>query len=77
MLSTFPRGTVLLSNDGVFPTADVSTECFEENLLPNGTLLPNSSHMSVFSLYQFLVLTPSRKRKRGMALILFALLLTG
>jgi hypothetical protein len=33
------------------------TECFVENLLPNGVLLPNSAHMSVSSLYQFLVLT--------------------
>jgi hypothetical protein len=31
MLSTFTRGTVLLSNDDVLPTADASTECFEEN----------------------------------------------
>jgi hypothetical protein len=27
------------------------------HLLPNGVLLPNSAHMSIFSLYQFLVLT--------------------
>jgi hypothetical protein len=39
------------------PTADASTECFEENLLPNGAILLNSPHMSVSSLYQFLVLT--------------------
>jgi hypothetical protein len=58
MLSAFTRGTVLLPNDDVLPTADASTECFEENLLPNGALLPNSAHMSVSSLYQFLVLTP-------------------
>jgi hypothetical protein len=51
------RGTALLPNDDVLPTADASTECFEENLLPNGILLPNSAHMSVSSLYQFLVLT--------------------
>jgi hypothetical protein len=44
-------------NDDVLPTADASIECFEENLLPNGALLPNSAHMSVSSLYQFLVLT--------------------
>jgi hypothetical protein len=44
-------------NDDVLPTADASTECFKENLLPNGALLPNSAHMSVFSLNQFLVLT--------------------
>jgi hypothetical protein len=44
-------------NDDVLPTADASTECFEENLLPNGVLLPNLAHMSVSSLYQFLVLT--------------------
>jgi hypothetical protein len=55
--SAFIRGTTLLPNDDVLPTADASTECFEENLLPNGVLLPNSAHMSVSSLYQFLVLT--------------------
>jgi hypothetical protein len=47
----------LLLNDDALPTADASTECFEENLLPNGALLPNSAHMSLSSLYQFLVLT--------------------
>jgi hypothetical protein len=57
MLSTFTRGTVLLPNDDVLPTANASTECFEENLLPKGALLPNSAHMSLSSLYQFLVLT--------------------
>jgi hypothetical protein len=51
------RETTLLSNDGVLPTAGIFTECFEENLLPNGVLLPNSAHMSVSFLYQFLVLT--------------------
>jgi hypothetical protein len=56
--STFIRGTTLLLNDDVLPTADASTECFKENLLLNGVLLPNSAHMSVSSLYQFLVLTP-------------------
>jgi hypothetical protein len=55
--SAFIRGTVLLPNDDVLPTADASTECFEDNLLPNGVLLSNSAHMSVSSLYQFLVLT--------------------
>jgi hypothetical protein len=55
--SAFTHGTVLLPNDNVLPTADASTECFEENLLPNGVLLPNSAHLSVSSLYQFLVLT--------------------
>jgi hypothetical protein len=55
--SAFIHGTTLLPNDDVLPTADASTECFEENLLPNGVLLPNSAHMSVSSLYQFLVLT--------------------
>jgi hypothetical protein len=55
--SAFICGTALLPNDDVLPTADASTECFEENLLPNGVLLPNSAHMSVSSLYQFLVLT--------------------
>jgi hypothetical protein len=57
MLSSFTRGTVLLPNDDVLPTADASTECSEENLLPNGALLPNSAHMPVSSMYQFLVLT--------------------
>jgi hypothetical protein len=56
-VSAFNRGTALLSNDYALPTVDASTECFEENLLPNGTLLPNSAHMSISSLYQFLVLT--------------------
>jgi hypothetical protein len=55
--SAFIRGTVLLPNDDVLPTANAFTECFEENLPPNGVLLPNSAHMSVSSLYQFLVLT--------------------
>jgi hypothetical protein len=54
--SALIRGTALLLNDDVLPTADASTECFEENILPNGVLLPNSAHMSVSSLYQFLVL---------------------
>jgi hypothetical protein len=57
MLSAFTCGTVLLLIDDALPTADASTECFEENLLPNGAFLPNSSHMSVSSLYHFLVLT--------------------
>jgi hypothetical protein len=43
--------------DGVLLTVDASTERFEENLLPNGATLSNSAHMSVSSLYQFLVLT--------------------
>jgi hypothetical protein len=66
MLSAFTRGTVLLPYDNVLPIADASTERFEENLLPNGALLPNSAHMSVYSLYQFLVLTgkPTLFRKR-------------
>jgi hypothetical protein len=59
MLSTFTRGIVLLPNDDALPTADASTECFEENLLLNGALRPNSAHMSVSPLYQFLVLTDS------------------
>jgi hypothetical protein len=41
------RETALLPNDDVLPTAGIFTECFEENLLPNGALLPNSSHRSV------------------------------
>jgi hypothetical protein len=36
------RETALLPNDGALPTADVFTECFEENFLPN------SAHRSVF-----------------------------
>jgi hypothetical protein len=59
--SAFIRRTALLPNDDVLPTADASTECFEENLLPNGILLPNSAHMSVSSLYQFLVLTEAKQ----------------
>jgi hypothetical protein len=55
--SALIRGTALLPNDNVLPTADASTECFEENLLPIGVLLPNLAHMSVSSLYKFLVLT--------------------
>jgi hypothetical protein len=43
-----------MPNDDVLPTADASTECFEENLLPNGAPLPNSAHMSVSSPYQLL-----------------------
>jgi hypothetical protein len=51
------REIALLPNDGALPTAGVFTECFEENFLPNGVLLPNSAHGLVPSLYQFLVLT--------------------
>jgi hypothetical protein len=36
---------------------------FEENLLPNGALLPNSAHRSVSFLYQFLVLTHGHDSK--------------
>jgi hypothetical protein len=57
MFSAFTRGIVLLPNDDELPTADASTERFKENLLPNGALLPNSAHMLVNFLYQFLVLT--------------------
>jgi hypothetical protein len=58
------RETTLLPNDDVLPTAGIFNECFEENLLPNGALLPNSAHRSVFSLYQFLVLThPTASRR--------------
>jgi hypothetical protein len=49
--SSSRRETALVPNDDMLPTADVFTECFEENLLPNGTLLPNSAHRSVSSLY--------------------------
>jgi hypothetical protein len=57
MLFAFTRGKVLLPNDNVFPTADASTEFFEKNLQPNGAILSNLAHMSLSSLYQFLVLT--------------------
>jgi hypothetical protein len=57
MLSSFTRGTILLPNDDVLPTADASTERFEENLMPNVALQQNSVRMSVSSLYQFFVLT--------------------
>jgi hypothetical protein len=57
--SAFICGTALLPNDDVLPTINTSTECFKENLLPNGVLLPNSAHMSISSLYQFLLLTMS------------------
>jgi hypothetical protein len=56
-VSSSKREKALLPNDDVLPTAGVFTECFEENLLPNGALLPNSTHRPVSSLYQFLVLT--------------------
>jgi hypothetical protein len=65
MLSAFTRGTVLLPNDDALPTADASIECFEINLLPNGTLLPNSAHVSVSSLYQFLVLTKRNSHEQS------------
>jgi hypothetical protein len=55
--SSSKRETALLPNDNALSTASAFTECFEENLLPNGTFLPNSTHRSVSSLYQFLVLT--------------------
>jgi ribonuclease HI len=60
MLFSFKRETALLPNDDVLPTADAFTECFEENLLPNGALLPNSVKKSVSFLYQFSVLTAVR-----------------
>jgi hypothetical protein len=49
----FSRGKALLLNDDALPTADASTECVKGNLLPNGTLLPNSAHMSVSSCTNF------------------------
>jgi hypothetical protein len=55
--SSSKRETTLLPNDDVLPIADAFTEWFEENLLLNGALLPNSAQRSVSSLYQFLVLT--------------------
>jgi hypothetical protein len=51
------REIALLPNDDVLPIAGIFTECFEENLLSNGALLPTSAHRSVSFLYQFLVLT--------------------
>jgi hypothetical protein len=51
--SSSKRETALLPNDNALSTASAFTECFEENLLPNGTFLPNSTHRSVSSLYQF------------------------
>jgi hypothetical protein len=56
-VSLSKRKTAHLSNDGALPIAGIFTECFEENFLPNGVLLPNSAHKSVSFLYQFLVLT--------------------
>jgi hypothetical protein len=47
------RETTLLLNDGVLPTTGVFTECFDENLLPNGALLPNLAQRPVSFLYQF------------------------
>jgi hypothetical protein len=55
--SSSKRETALLPNDDVLPTASIFTECFEENLLSNGALLPTSAHRSVSSPYQFLMLT--------------------
>jgi hypothetical protein len=63
------RETVVLPNDDTLPTADVFTECFEENLLPHGTFLPNSAHRSVSSLYQFLVLTRTLADRRWIRLL--------
>jgi hypothetical protein len=65
--SSSKRETALLPNDDVIPTADVFTECFEENLVPNGTLLPNSAHKSVSFLYQFLVLTVREEKMTGVS----------
>jgi hypothetical protein len=47
------RETALLPNDGMHATTGIFTECFEENLLPNGAHLPNSAHRSVSFVYQF------------------------
>jgi hypothetical protein len=58
--SSSKRETTFLPNDDVLPTADVFTERVEKNILPNGALLPNSTHRSVSTLYQFLVLTLTR-----------------
>jgi hypothetical protein len=65
---TFPnasspkRETALLTNDDVLPTTGIFTECFEENLLPNGALLPNSAHRSASFQYQFSVLTVGKAK---------------
>jgi hypothetical protein len=53
-VSAFNRGAALLRNNDALPIADASTECVEANLLQNGTLLPNSAHMSVSSCTNFL-----------------------
>jgi hypothetical protein len=57
--------TVLLSNDGVLPTASIFTESFKEIFLPNDASLPNSAHKSVPLLYQFLVLTAPHGARRA------------
>jgi hypothetical protein len=48
MLSAFTRGTILLPNDDALPTADASTECFEE-ILPAEwcSLAKLGSHVSL------------------------------
>jgi hypothetical protein len=49
MLFSFNRGTTLLPNDDILPTADAFTECFEENLLPNGAFCTKlSPQVSLF-----------------------------
>jgi hypothetical protein len=63
--SSSKHKTALLPNDGVLPTAGIFTECYKENFLSNGISLPNSAHKSVSFLYQFLVLTTTKKTKRG------------
>jgi hypothetical protein len=63
LLSTME--TALLPNDDALPTADASTECFEEKPLAEWySPAKFGPHVSFF-LYQFLVLTdPKKKRKR-------------
>jgi hypothetical protein len=56
MLFSFNRGTTLLPNDDILPTADAFTECFEENLLPNGAFSTKLGPQVSLFLYQFLVL---------------------
>jgi hypothetical protein len=47
--SSSKHGTALLSNDDILPTADTFTECFEENLLPNGAFSTKlGSRVSLF-----------------------------
>jgi hypothetical protein len=56
--SSSKREIALLPNDDVLPTACVFTECFEENLLPNGALPTKlGPQVSLFSVAIFSVNT--------------------